>query len=54
MTTTTQKINLNKCTQKKLFKAIHKIQAKPAKAAATFVKDDVLDASDSAKNLSAH
>ena len=37
MTTTNQKVNLNNCTHKQLFKAIPKIQAK---AAATFVKDE--------------
>ena len=37
MTITTQKINLNNCTDEQLFKAISRIQAK---AAATFVKDD--------------
>jgi hypothetical protein len=36
-TTTTQKINLNNCTNEQLFKAISRIQVK---AAATFVKDD--------------
>ena len=38
MTTTNQKINLNNCTHEQLFKAISRIQAK---AAATFVKDDL-------------